>query len=67
MKKTTATWFITLDTECPHCNEDIDILEIPDIWERVNFDIGEHNTESSKDVKILCPECEEEFLIDLEY
>ena len=67
MKKVIANWYISLDVECPYCCEDINILDIPDIWESVNFDIGEHNTENSSDIKICCPECGKEFLIDIDF
>ena len=63
----TATWSISLDTECPHCKEDVDLTDYDDFWIDRNFDACEHGTERSKNVDVVCPKCGESFEVDLEY
>jgi ribosomal protein S27E len=67
MSALTATWSITLDTECPACKEDVNLLDGPDFWDGHRFDVPEHGTERTKGVKVVCPECEHAFTVDLEY
>jgi hypothetical protein len=66
-KKHYATWYMSLDTECPHCNEWVDLMEFPDFWDGRSFEVGEHGTERTKDVRVNCTECRKEFRVDLEY
>lgn len=62
-----ATWSLSLDCECPACKEDVDLLRA-DFWDgRESMQACEHNTEASRDVEVLCPECGHEFKVDLEY
>lgn len=68
LKKTGAIWHITLNCDCPHCGENVDLLESSNFWEdRKNLQVGEHNTPGSCNVDVMCPECGEEFLIDCEF
>lgn len=64
---TKATWDISLDCECPKCGEYVDLLRAADFWDGRVLDIGEHDTDRSKGVEVLCPECGHEFEVDLEY
>jgi hypothetical protein len=64
----TATWSISLDTECPECGEEFDMLCTPDFWEgKSSWQLCEHGTEKTKGVDALCPKCDHEFKVDLEY
>lgn len=62
-KNTVASWSLSLDCYCPHCDKYVDLLDEPDFWDGRDFDIGE----SVDDVQVWCPECGEEFLVDCEY
>jgi len=62
-----ATWSISLDVDCPKCEEYFDILNTPDFWDRRELDIGEHGTERSKGIEVQCLKCGHEFKVDLEY
>lgn len=65
--KTTACWRISLDCDCPHCKEYVDLTDNSDFWHDQDMQVGEHNTMRSRNVKVYCPECYGEFLIDTEY
>lgn len=62
-----ATWSISLDVDCPHCGQYVNLLDAPDFWDGRELDVAEHNTERSQDVEVFCPECAREFLVDLTY
>ena len=67
-EKITATWNISLDCDCPHCEEYVDLLEYADFWDGLHhMQIGEHGTELSKDMEVVCPKCSKGFKVDLEY
>lgn len=63
----TATWVIELNCTCPHCKDDVDLLDDPDFWDGRRLDIGEHSTDRSSDVRVVCPKCGEAFTVDLAY
>jgi len=67
MSEHKATWIVELRTECPNCKECVDLLDYHDIFEGSRFDLAEHDTERSKDVRVVCPECNHVFIVDLEY
>lgn len=62
-----STWNISLDTECPHCGEAVNLLEHSEFWLGRELDVGEHGTERSTDIEVVCPECNEEFKTTLDY
>ena len=64
---TKATWSISLDCECPVCHEDVNLLDYVDFWDGRRLDPCEHSTERSSNVEVVCPECNGEFFVDLEY
>lgn len=68
-QKPTATWNISLDGECPKCHEYVDLLLAPDFWDTHNgyLEIGEHGTERTKNFEACCPECNHEWICELEY
>ena len=66
-QKVIATWLVELNCDCPKCGEWVDLLEAPDFWDCRHLDIAENCTERSRDVQVMCPECEHEFKVDLEY
>lgn len=63
----TAGWDISLDCNCPQCEEWVDLFTADDFWEGKSFDIGESGTERTRNVKVNCPQCMHEFEVDLEY
>lgn len=65
--KAYATWSISLDCECPHCEQEVDLLDASDFWDGAQFQVGEHGTEKTKNVTVYCPNCLEDFNADLEY
>jgi hypothetical protein len=66
-KNISATWNIELMCECPHCEEYVNLLDYCDFWVDRRLDVCEWGTERSKNVEAICPECNEEFVVDLEY
>lgn len=67
MVKTTATWSIRLNCDCPNCKEYVDLLSYPDFWDGRALEFGEHNTDRSSGVDVVCPECGHAFEVDCEY
>jgi len=67
MENTRAIWGINLWADCPACKESVDLLEYEDFWDGRVLDIGEHDTERSKNVEVTCTECYSDFIVDLEY
>ena len=67
MSKIKATWTVTLDCECPGCHEDVNLLDEVDFWDGNDLEIGENNTDKSRDVKVFCPLCSHEFKVDYEW
>jgi len=65
--KTTAQWSLSLDCDCPHCKEFVNLLDTPDFWRDAEFEPCEYNTHKTRDVRVICPACNEEFVVDLEY
>jgi len=64
----TATWSIELNCDCPKCDNFVDLLDYPDFWEgRHQMLVGEHDTERTRDMEVLCPECGHEFTVDCKY
>ncbi len=64
---TIATWSLELNTVCPECLGDINLLDIEG-----NFDLFDSNPElspcqSSNDIEVYCVTCQHEFLVDLFY
>jgi hypothetical protein len=67
-EKLTAYWSVSLDTECPVCEESFDMLCTPDFWEgKSNWQLCEHATEKTEGVDACCPKCGHEFNVDLKY
>jgi len=63
-----ATWVIHLFVECPHCKEDVDLMDDPDfLSDNPALKVGEHGTDLSSNLDVTCPECGEEFLVTTEY
>lgn len=67
IKMVAATWSIELLCRCPGCGEYVDLLDYTDFWDCRRLELGEHDTEDSKGVDVVCPECEHEFEVDLKY
>jgi hypothetical protein len=61
--KIEATWQIELNCDCPSCKKYVNLIDTPDFWDGCNLDIGEHDTENSNGVEVLCPECGYEFTV----
>ncbi|EHL4999579.1 hypothetical protein KDX17_005092, partial [Escherichia coli] len=52
-KNTTAYWNLSLDTECPKCGHNFDLLCDPDFWE---FSGAKQACEEIKGYETCCPE-----------
>lgn len=67
-KKINATWDISLNCNCPECDKYVDLVDLPDFW---NFhdciNAGESGTRFSRDVGVICPECNAYFKADFLY
>jgi phage FluMu protein Com len=62
-----AVWVIHLFADCPHCKEEVDLLDDPNFWTDHGLGVGEHGTEAATDLEVTCPECGEKFTITAEY
>lgn len=64
-----ATWNITLDTSCPVCEKDFDMLDVDDdFWHNHHgMHACETGSDRAKNVETKCPKCGHEFTVDLEY
>lgn len=62
-----ATWSISLDTTCPSCKEEVDLLETPDFWEDSRLQPIENHTARSSNLKVTCPKCSHEFEVRCVY
>ena len=62
-----ASWVIHLFSDCPHCGEDVDLLDYCDFWDGVGFEIGEWGTSRTRGVDVICPECGESYNCDFVY
>lgn len=67
MAKIVATWYANLYCDCPHCEENVDLLADEDFWDGAFFEIAEHNTPRTRDVIVRCPECGEDIIVDFEW
>jgi hypothetical protein len=65
MEKIEACWNISLDCECPNCEESIDLTDGDDFW--YGIQAGEHETRATKDFEVCCPKCDHEFKVDFIY
>ena len=62
-----AQWSLSLNCDCPHCNEFVDLLDYPDFWDGEVIEACEHGTERSKCLEVVCPECHKDFTVACEY
>lgn len=60
--KPVAYWSIRLDTECPSCLAEFDLIDL-DSFRESNV----NPLDRTKDYEATCPHCEHEYLLDLEY
>jgi hypothetical protein len=67
MKKTIATWYLSLNCDCPHCDEYIDILDDEQFLLDNRIVPCENGTNNSRNIEVVCSVCFKEFLVDLEY
>jgi hypothetical protein len=58
-----ASWVVSLNADCPHCGTYVDLLDYHDFWDRHKgeFDLCEHGTNRTESVRLVCPDCLEEF------
>jgi rubredoxin len=59
-----ATWNISLDCDCPHCKETVDLTDYREFWTGAKFDACENGTKHTVGVDVVCPECGGEFKAD---
>jgi len=62
-----ASWTISIDAECPECEDSFDITQADDFWTEFNPEIGEHGTDRTENVEVICSHCEHEFKVDFVY
>lgn len=67
MSNTPAVWNLTLDVECPKCEEYFDLTGQDDFWVDGRFGACEQGTPATRGVDVECPECHHEFKVDFEY
>lgn len=67
MTKPVATWSLSLNCDCPACDEYVDLMDMDDFWCDRNLQACESGTPKSRNVEVICPECRHEFKVDLEY
>lgn len=67
MSRPTALWSVSLDADCPACEQNVNLLDYGDFWDGRKLEIPEHGTDRSRDVEVVCPDCGHEFSVDLEY
>jgi len=68
MSKIYANWSITLNTECPKCEECFDLIEQDDdFWVDALYKACEHDTRNTRDVDVECPACGHKFKVDFCY
>jgi endogenous inhibitor of DNA gyrase (YacG/DUF329 family) len=58
-----AIWSISLDTVCPGCQKEVNLLDYADFWDCRNLDPCENGTKRSSSVEVICPECGHEFSV----
>jgi len=63
-KNTPAYWSLSLDTECPKCGHNFDLLCDADFWE---FSGAKQACEEIEGYETCCPECNHEFKTDFVY
>ena len=57
--KTIASFTLSLDCDCPHCGNYVDVIDLID-KEQLDDDFNATNLE----VDVTCPECGEDFIIN---
>lgn len=62
-----ATWYISLNCDCPGCDEAIDLLDYPDFWDsHSGLAIGENGSALSN-IEVECPKCHFNFAVECVY
>lgn len=68
MSEHKAVWDISLDTTCPQCDHDFDLVNYHETY---LWDSGvkplENGTDKTRDCELTCPNCKHEFTVDFEY
>lgn len=62
-----ATWWISLDADCPKCDENVNLLDAADFWDGRKMGIGEHGTDRTAAVEVVCPKCDHPFTVKTVY
>ncbi|WP_312387999.1 hypothetical protein [Atlantibacter hermannii] len=66
MADTTAEWSLSLDTECPQCKHNFDLLhELVD--NASSIEVCETGTVATRNYETACQECGHEFTCDFVY
>lgn len=68
MKKaeTIATWSMSLNCTCPKCQQDIDVMDDPDFWDKP-VEACEHGTPRTDNLEVTGPAGGHEFEVCCEY
>ena len=68
-KSKNAIWYAAIFVDCPHCEQQQDLLE-PYDEPRIPHDLelAENKTERTRNIEVQCLNCDESFIIpDLEW
>jgi len=68
MSEIKANWSISLNCDCPKCDEYVDLLDYDDFWDsRNSMQVCEQDTPITTNVEVTCPKCLEVFIVDFQY
>ncbi|CNF25221.1 Uncharacterised protein [Yersinia nurmii] len=62
-----AKWEIQLHVTCPKCQERFDMMDDDDFRCDASLEPLESDTNATRDVDVICPDCEHEFTVDFYY
>ena len=69
MENVKATWYFELLTQCPRCEESLDLnnLDGYSYVSDLRLELCERDTVMSKNIEVECPHCDNVFYVDCEY
>lgn len=61
-----AKWSISLNCDCPNCGRRVNLLDRPGFWDDTGIVAAEWGTDATQDMRVACPLCGDEFVVDCE-
>ena len=61
-----ARWSISLDCDCPSCQENVDLTLATEFWYRSPTGTPLQPAQTGA-LDVICPECGHEFICEMEY